>query len=168
MARADLTSNLRSPRVHARRLSEAVVTGAGTALIAPGKMSAPVRQGFHALSGLAGGGATAFLLGQQGGKAKKAAAPAGGAVGLLMVGLSVAGAALDGKAERWLAGRGVKRPRIVIGAAVGLFTLATLWLEDFAEDEPAPRDLDTSEAADVPAEATGRGADDEMGDTPDA
>lgn len=144
MSRVDLARNLRDPKVHAQRGAEALFCGIGTTFLAPAKMRPWQRRALHGLSGAAGGGGAAWLL--RGTKRPSRATAAAGAVSAVMVGLSVAGVAIDGRTEEWLRGRGVKRPRAVMGVAIGLLTLAMAWADDLTdepdelEDTPAPEE----------------------------
>lgn len=155
MSRADLARNLRDPKVHTQRAAEALLSGVGTTFLAPAKMKPWQRRALHGLSGAAGAGGTAWVLGGQ--KKLSTAVPAAGAVSAVLVGLSVAGAAIDGRTEQWLRGRGVKRPRALMGLAVGLLTLVVAWADDLADD-----------VADEPGEEPGAGASPAPAATPNA
>lgn len=126
-----LAQNLRDPRVHASRLTETLVVGLGTVVVAPARMPRGLLRLTHAASGLVGAAGGAVAVGEDAGV--RARVGTGAALGALMLGLSVAGAAADTRSEAWLRGRGVRRPRWVMGAALGAFTLASLWAVDLTE-----------------------------------
>ena len=133
MSRADLAQNLRDPKVHARRLGEALASGLWTAAVVPAKLSVRRRRGLHALTGAAGAGATYWFVRQDEGE-KARALPAAGVVGVLLVGASVLGSAMDTGAEAWLTRRGVRRPRLVMALAAGLGSWTMLWAEDLKDE----------------------------------
>ena len=146
MSRADLAQNLRDPKVHARRLGAALVNGLWTATVVPAKLSTRRRRGLHALSGTAGAGATYWFVRRDEGDSARAL-PVAGVVGVLVVGASVLGSAVDASAEAWLTRRGVRRPRLVMALAAGLGSWARLWVEDLKHEQRERTETDAEPRA---------------------
>ncbi|MFC6154252.1 hypothetical protein [Nocardioides yefusunii] len=114
-------------------MAETVFTGLGTALIAPAQLNAAVRRGLHGATALAGAAGTALVVSQQEGQRSRAV-PAGVAAGAVLLGVSVVGVKLDASLEQWLRRRGVKRPRVWMGAVAGAVTLVSAWAGDFSPE----------------------------------
>lgn len=104
------------------RLAQSVGTGVATVWLSPRRMSTPLRRATHVASGFLGvvGGGLAFAEAPR----RMQVAAAGGFGGALFA-ASILGFALDEATESWLRERGVKRPRLLIGAAAGVFTYVT-------------------------------------------
>lgn len=117
----------------------AIGSGVATALLPPGRMPTPARRAFHGALGLAAGGTTLWMLGrpelgETGGEVAEPLplplrAAAASAVGGLVVLSSVAGTAVDTRAEQAFARRGAKHPRLWVGVAAAVLTAATGLLE---------------------------------------
>lgn len=116
-------SALRDVNTPESRLVQSVATGAFTAFVSPGRMSTRSRTTMHALSGLVGAGAGAFGLAEKMPVAQRTVAAA--AIGATLYGASALGVVADEKAEQWLRGRGVRRPRLVMGIVAGVLTWVT-------------------------------------------
>lgn len=131
---ADLLTRLSDSTSTEARLAQAAGAGLLTIVMSPARMPRALRAATHVGTAAIGaaGGAYAFPEASS----KQRAAVAVGFAGLLG-GISVLGFAADRGAESWLRRRGVRRPRLLLGAAAVVFT----WLTsgpDSARDAVVP------------------------------
>lgn len=137
---ADLLTRLSDSTSTEARLAQAAGVGLLTVVLAPAKMPKALRTATHLGSAAVGAAGGAYAL-PEASSGTRAAAVAGFAS--LLGGLSVLGFAADRGAENWLRRRGVRRPRLLLGAAAAVLA----WLTsgpNAAQDAIVPGESPTS------------------------